>query len=267
MSCSQVEKDELYKCLIHSEDSTSIPYCGVKSPTGLTGFQSQWGLLIRPIILIQVDLKCKKKCSFKFSYLILSASCSVFSLISTMTWDTGFNIRLSTFTCKKRKTTRYSDSLSPDSTEDSHGDHQHTNTPHLCSAPAAAAAAWSSPSDQRSSAQAPASMSSPLGLADSLIQPLEHHRSAATQPKFTFVFLRIKGDETELCGTTKIRKKKTNKEHHSTPSLDWLQRRQRDTCLVAHRPLPHHGSLWLRWRGLSPNPDSTYRKLISAIES
>lgn len=46
-----------------------------------------------------------------------------------------------------------------------------TNTPLLCSAPAA----WSSPSDQRSSAQAPVSMSSLQGLADSLIQPLEHH--------------------------------------------------------------------------------------------
>lgn len=48
-------------------------------------------------------LKCTvslKNVLFRFSYLILPASCSVFSLISTMTWDTGFNIRLSTFTCK-----------------------------------------------------------------------------------------------------------------------------------------------------------------------
>lgn len=58
------------------------------------------------------------------------------------------------------------------------------------------------------------------------------------------------------------------KEPNSTPSLGWpVQRRQLDKCLGAHHHLPHHGSLWLRWRGLWPNPDSTYKKLISAIES
>lgn len=53
----------------------------------------------------------------------------MFSLISTMTWDTGFNIRWSTFICKK---THCSDSLSIDSTEDPHGDHQMTSSL-LCS--------------------------------------------------------------------------------------------------------------------------------------
>lgn len=131
-----------------------------------------------------------------FSYLILSASCSVFSLISTMTWDTGFNIRLSTFICKN---TTYSDSVSTDSTQESHT--VVSKWPHSCSAPAAR----SSPCARWSSAQAPLSMSSLQGLADSLIQPLEYHWSAATQPKLTFLFyIMHKGHERQLCGTTTL---------------------------------------------------------------
>lgn len=105
------------------------------------------------------------------SYLILSASCSVFSLISMMTCDTGFSIRFSTTTWKHI-------------VQSFHRCWHHQQVsqlgwirPRLCSDHAARPPLHGHPSF----AQAPLCMWNLEGFSGSSVHSLEYDESAATQ--------------------------------------------------------------------------------------
>lgn len=212
-------------------------------------------------ILLKYTVVVKNVLS-RFSYLILAASCSVLSLISTMTWDTGFNIRLST--CRRK------DILWSFTQDRKHRrlmqNHQMTSsvlwscclvlslwsmllcTGSLFNVVPAETLWWFTPAS---------------GIS------LTGCNTVRIYIWFSIVLTRTGGTaksktdnihtlELEICCL-----KKTD----STPFPEWPQWWQLDTCLGAHHLLPHRGSLWLRWRGLSPSLDSTYKKLLSVIKS
>ena len=88
-------------CLADYIPVLSAPYC-------LLGYTSScWLTQLHPFnkIIGSVQSEHGNKVT---SYLILSASCSVFSLIAMVIWDTGFSIRLSTVTWGKTKTKQWS---------------------------------------------------------------------------------------------------------------------------------------------------------------